>query len=71
MAHNRVRRFLESDEDRIVTVTAVVGAAVYYQQEGGRKAGRLLTRCVRNCLRRVLDREPTREEIDRVLRGEM
>jgi hypothetical protein len=40
-------------------------------QENTRQAKRLLARAVRDCLRRVLQREPTRAEIARVLRGEV
>ncbi len=71
MHNNRVRSFLESDEDKVVTLTAVVAATHQFQQDNTRRARRLLARTVRDCLGHVLGREPTREEVVRVLMGEM
>jgi hypothetical protein len=71
MHNNRIRRFLESDEDKVVTLTAVVAATHQFHQDNTRQARRLLARTIRDCLEQVLGREATREEIARVLRGEM
>ena len=71
MHNNRIRRFLESGEDKVVTLTAVVAATHQFQQDTTRQAKRLLARTVRDCLGHVLGRDPTREEVARVLKGEM
>lgn len=69
--NNRISRLLESDDNKIAVVTAVVAAAQLFQQEDTRQAKRLLAEAVRDCLGWVLDREPARDEVLRVLRKEM
>ena len=71
LGNNRISRLLESDDNKIAVVTAVVAAAQLFQQENTRQAKRLLAEAVGDCLGWVLDREPTRDEILQVLRKEM
>jgi hypothetical protein len=71
MHNNRIRSFLEPDEDKVVTLTAVVAATHQFHQDNTRQARRLLARTILDCLEHVLGREATREEIARVFRGEM
>ena len=40
MHNNRIRSFLESDEDKVVTLTAVVAATHQFQQDNTRQARR-------------------------------
>jgi hypothetical protein len=68
MRKSRVRRLLVSDEDRVAGVTTLIAAAELFQRENRRKAKRLAARSIRNYLERILDQEPTRGEILRVLR---